>query len=264
MSIHPSAIIDPAARLDPSVEVGPYAVIDAGVTLGPGCVVGPHVHLTGQTAIGAGNRFHAGCVIGDAPQDTRYRDAPTGLLIGEGNTFREHTTVHRSNTPEEPTEIGCHCFLMANSHVGHNSRLGNRVILANGVLLGGHVTVGDGAFVSGNCVIHQFVRVGALAMMQGGSAISQDLPPFVLAHGLNSASGLNTVGLRRAGVPAPVRLELRRLYHLLFLGTDPMHQRLVTARAVAQSAEGRSLVEFMAGSRRGCVSAWRRTGSCAE
>jgi UDP-N-acetylglucosamine acyltransferase len=254
MSIHTTAVIDPGARLDATVQIGPYAVIDAGVTLGARCVVGPHVHLTGETVIGPDNRFHAGCVIGDAPQDTRYAGTPTGLVIGSGNTFREHTTVHRSNSPEERTEIGSDCFLMANSHVGHNSRLGDRVILANGVLLGGHVVVGEGAFLSGNCVVHQFVRVGTLAMMQGGSAISQDLPPFLMARGCNVASGLNTVGLRRAGIPAPVRLELKRLYHLLFLATKPMQERLAAARAVAESAEGRLLVEFVATSRRGCVS----------
>ncbi|MCP5524438.1 MAG: acyl-ACP--UDP-N-acetylglucosamine O-acyltransferase [Verrucomicrobiales bacterium] len=257
--IHPSAVIDPAAHLDPSVEVGPGAVIDAGVTLGPGCVVGPHVHLTGRTTIGPGNRFHAGSVIGDAPQDTKYRDTPTGLVIGEGNVFREHVTVHRSNTPEERTEIGSHCFLMANSHVGHNSRLGDHVILANGVLLGGHVEVGNAAFLSGNSVVHQFVRVGALAMLQGASAVSQDLPPFVMARGRNSSSGLNTVGLRRAGITAAVRLELRQLYHVLFLGTAPMQERLAAARAVAQSAEGRLLVDFVASSRRGCIRARNRS-----
>lgn len=258
MSIHATAIVHSRARLDPGVEIGPYAVIDGGVTVAAGCVVGPHVHLTGETAIGPGNRFHAGCVIGDAPQDAKYDGAPTGVLIGEGNIFREHVTVHRSNTPDERTEIGSGCFLMANSHVGHNSRLGDRVILANGVLLGGHVTVGDGAFLSGNCLVHQFVRVGSLAMMRGGSGLGLDLPPFLMMHEVNVACGLNTVGLRRAGVPGPVRLELRRLYHLLFLGAQPLAERLDVARAAAHSEEGRSLVEFVATSRRGCCTARQR------
>lgn len=258
MSIHATAIVHPKARVDPEVEVGPYAVIDAGVTLGKGCVVGPHVHLTGNTTVGRDNRFHAGCVIGDAPQDVKYDETPTEAVIGEGNIFREHVTVHRSNSPGELTEIGSRCFLMANSHVGHNSRLGDRVVLANGVLLGGHVVLGDGAFISGNCVIHQFVRVGSLAMMQGGSAISQDLPPFLMARGCNTSCGLNTVGLRRAGFPAAVRLELKRLYHLLFMGAAPMRERLEAARSVAQSDEGRSMVEFVAASRRGCCMPHRR------
>src|SRR5438445_11347809 len=118
--IHPTATIHPKAKLDPSVRVGPYAVIDEGVELGPQCVVGPHVYLTGHTTIGAHNRFHAGCVIGDAPQDLKYQDQPTRLRIGDHNIFREHATVHRSNQLSEETRIGSHKFSMPHSHVGHN------------------------------------------------------------------------------------------------------------------------------------------------
>ncbi|RME93503.1 MAG: acyl-ACP--UDP-N-acetylglucosamine O-acyltransferase, partial [Verrucomicrobia bacterium] len=226
MSIHPTAIIDPRAEVHPEATVGPYAVIEAGVRLGAGCVVGPGVHLAGWTEIGPRNRFHAGSVIGEAPQDLKYRGEPTRLIIGADNIFREHVTVHRSNTPEEPTVIGSGCFLMAGSHVGHNCRLGDRVILANGALLGGHVEVQDGAFISGNCVVHQFVRVGRLAMMQGGSAISLDLPPATIARGDNSVSGLNVVGLRRAGVDAATRTELRRLFRVLLVPSRPLAERL--------------------------------------
>src|SRR5512139_1587940 len=119
MSIHSSAIVAAGARLDSTVEVGPYAVIDAGVTLGPGCVVGPYVYLTGRTVIGPGNRFYAGCVIGEAPQDLKYRGEPTGLRIGANNVFREHATVHRSNKVAEETVIGSNCLLMAGCHVAH-------------------------------------------------------------------------------------------------------------------------------------------------
>jgi len=170
--IHPTALIHPQAKLDATVQVGPYAVIDGGVELGAHCVVGPHVYLTGLTTIGARNRFHAGCVIGDAPQDLKYQDEPTRLLIGDDNVFREHFTVHRSNQAAGATVIGSHSFLMASSHVGHNCRLGDHVILANGALLAGHVTVQDRAFISGNCLVHQFARVGTLAIMRGGAAIS--------------------------------------------------------------------------------------------
>src|SRR5258708_34235049 len=111
---HPTAIIHPGAKLDPTVQVGPYAVIDEHVELGPGCLVGPHVYLTGVTTIGAHNQFHAGCVIGDAPQDLKYRNEPTRLRIGDHNVFREHATVHRSTKPDAETVIGSHCFLMAN------------------------------------------------------------------------------------------------------------------------------------------------------
>ncbi|MEO7677819.1 MAG: acyl-[acyl-carrier-protein]--UDP-N-acetylglucosamine O-acyltransferase, partial [Verrucomicrobiota bacterium] len=146
--IHSSAVIHPKAQLDPSVEVKALAVIDEHLSLGANCVVGPHVHLTGHTAIGEGNIFHAGCVIGDAPQDLKYKGEPTQLRIGDQNVFREHVTVHRSARLEDNTQIGSRNFLMANSHVGHNCRLGDHIIVANGALLGGYVTVEDRVFIS--------------------------------------------------------------------------------------------------------------------
>jgi UDP-N-acetylglucosamine acyltransferase len=249
--IHPSAIISPGAQLDSSVEVGPFSVIDGQVSLGPGCRVGPYVYLTGRTAIGPENRFHAHCVIGDAPQDVKYKDAPTGLRIGAHNLFREGCTVHRSAKPEEETIIGSHNFLMVNSHVGHNAHLGDHVILANGALLGGHVEVEDRVFISGNCLVHQFTRVGQLAIMQGGAAISQDLPPFMMARGVNNICGLNTIGLRRAGLSSADRLELRGLYQKLFLSGMNLSKALAEARKEVVSDSARHLLEFIEASKRG-------------
>ena len=171
--IHPTAIIHPQAKLDTTVQVGPYAVIDAGMELGAHCVVGPHVYLTGETKIGSHNKFHAGCVIGDAPQDLKYKDAPTRVRIGDHNVFREGVTVHRPTKLGEDTIIGSQNFLMANSHVAHNCIIGSHVIIANGSLLAGHVEVQDRAFISGNCCVHQFCRVGTLAMMQGGARVTR-------------------------------------------------------------------------------------------
>lgn len=249
--IHPTAIIDPKAQIDPTVEVGPYVVIDGAVSLGPRCRLGPHVYLTGQTTIGADNRFYAGCVIGDAPQDVKYHNEPTRLVIGENNLFREFATVHRSATPDHATTIGSNNFLMVNSHVGHNASVGHHVIVANGALLGGHVEVADRVFISGNCLVHQFVRVGTLAIMQGGSAISQDLPPFTIARGDNNISGLNIVGLRRAKMPPEERLQLKRLYHLLFLSGRNLSQTLAGARAAFHSPSAVAMLDFIASSRRG-------------
>ena len=249
--IHPTAIVHPKAKLDPTVQVGPYAVIDPDVELGPHCLVGPHVYLTGRTRAGAQNRFHAGCVIGDAPQDLRYKDEPTGVQIGSQNVFRENVTVHRSNKISEDTVIGSHGFYMANSHVAHNCTLGDYVILANGVALGGHVTVQDRAFLSGNCLVHQFVRVGTLALMQGGSAISKDLPPFTIARGDNHICGLNIVGMRRAGLNAEQRLELKRLYQLLFRSGRNLRDALQEAQAQFASSTARTLIEFITATKRG-------------
>jgi len=256
--IHPTAIIHPQAQVDPSVNVEAYAIIDAHVVIGPRCQVGPQVHLTGHTTIGADNWFHTGAVIGDAPQDLKYHGEPTRLRIGDSNIFREHVTVHRSNSLLEDTVIGSHCFLMALSHVGHNVRLGNHVIVANNALLGGHVVVDDRAFISANCMVHQFVRVGMLAMMQAGTAISLDLPPFLTAHGVNMICGLNTVGLRRAGYSPEVRLELKRLYHALFRSTGTRLKRVADARPLYTSAPAQQLLDFVAATKRGLCADTKR------
>jgi UDP-N-acetylglucosamine acyltransferase len=249
--IHPTALIHPGARLEATVAVGPYAVIDEHVAVGPHCVIGPQVHLTGHTTIGRHNRFHTGCVLGDAPQDLKYAEEPTCLRIGDHNVFREHVTVHRANKLAEDTVIGSRNFLMAHCHVGHNCQLGDEIIVANGALLGGHVTVQARAFISGNCLVHQFVRVGTLALMQGGAAISKDLPPYTVARGDNGICGLNTVGLRRAGFTSAQRLELKRLYHLLFRGGHPLRSALAAARFEFHSDHARVLLDFLAESKRG-------------
>lgn len=252
--IHPTAIVAPGALVDPNCEVGAYAVIDGDVQVGASCRVGPHVHLTGRTEIGANNVFHTGCVIGDAPQDLKYKGEPTRLRIGDGNVFREHVTVHRSAKLGEDTVVGSNNFLMANSHVGHNCQLGNNIIIANGALLGGHVTVEDRVFISGNCLLHQFVRVGALALMQGGSAISKDLPPFTIARGDNHICGLNIIGLRRAGISAQDRLELKRLYRRLFRSGELISAAADTMDADFASSHARTLLEFVRASKRGVCS----------
>lgn len=252
--IHPTAIIHPKAQLDPSVAVKPFAVIDEHVSLGANCVVGPHVHLTGHTSIGQGNVFHAGCVIGDAPQDLKYKGEPTRLVIGDQNVFREHITVHRSAKPGADTVIGSKNFLMANSHVGHNSHLGNEIIIANGALLGGHVTIDNRVFISGNCLVHQFVRIGTLALMQGGSAISKDLPPFTIARGDNGICGLNIIGLRRAGFSAEQRLELKKVYRALFRGGKVLRVALAAAKTEFTSEVAQTMLSFISASKRGvCV-----------
>ncbi len=249
--IHATAVIDPRARLGPNITVGPYAVIDGNVQMDEACIIGPHVHITGHTIIGRNNRFHAGCVIGDEPQDIKYRGEPTRLRIGDGNTFREHVTIHRSRTIEDETRVGNGNLLMAHSHVGHNCVLQDQIILANGALLGGHSMIEDRAFISGNCLVHQFARVGKMALMQGGSAISKDLPPFTVARGDNGMAGLNTIGLRRAGIDSAARLELRRLYHRLFRSGLKLKDAVAQARVEFSGEAARHMIEFIASASRG-------------
>lgn len=249
--IHPTAVIHPGAKIGANCAIGPYAVIDEHVELGPDCQVGPHAYLTGHARIGARNRFHAGCVIGDWPQDIRFAGAPTEVIVGDDNVFREHATVQRANKAEEPTRIGSHCFIMANAHVGHNTVVGDHVIMANGALLGGHVTVQERVFISGNCLVHQFVRIGSHALMQGGSAISKDLPPYTIARGDNHICGLNVVGLRRAGFSSEQRLDLKRAYHLLFRSGLGHKEAIAQARLRFRSGEVLRLLDFLEGGRRG-------------
>jgi UDP-N-acetylglucosamine acyltransferase len=252
--IHPTAVVHKKAKLGANVRVGPYAVIDEHVTMGPECVVGPHAYVTGHTTMGARNHIFSGAIIGEAPQDFKYKDEPTKLRIGDDNVFREHVTIHRSNTTREDTVLGSRNFLMAHSHVGHNTVLGNDIIIANGALLAGHVTVADRVFISGNCLVHQFVRVGTLSMMQGGAGVSMDIPPFTLATGVNGICGLNVVGLRRAGFSAETRRELKRLYLILFRGGRKLREAVEEAREEFKSDADRVLLDFVAATRRGICS----------
>jgi UDP-N-acetylglucosamine acyltransferase len=263
--IHKTAIIHPKAKLDATVSVGPFAVIDEGVELGAHCVIGPHVYLTGNTKIGSHNRFHAGCVIGDAPQDSKYHGEPTRLRIGDHNVFREHFTAHRSTTLDGETVIGSHNFFMASSHVGHNTVVGSHVILANGVLLAGHTVVHDRAFLSGNCLVHQFCSVGTLAMMQGGAVVTQDLPPFTTAaHGVNKLCGLNVVGLRRAGFSPAQRLELKKIYHLIFRRKKNLASAIEEVQKKFSSPVAKAVVDFIVKSKRGVCTGTTRSISKAE
>jgi UDP-N-acetylglucosamine acyltransferase len=260
--IHPTAAIHPKAKIHPTASVGPYAVIDEHVELGAGCVVGPHVYLTGHTTIGQNNQFHAGCVVGDTPQDLKYDGAPTRVRIGDHNVFREHVTVHRSAKADDQTVIGSHNLIMATAHVAHNVTIGDHVIIANGALLAGHAVVQDRAFISGTCLIHQFTRVGTLAMMQGGAGISKDLPPFTIASGNNTICGLNIVGLRRAGFSPAQRLELKRLYRNLFQSGLNIRQAAEAARTEFTDAPAKTLIEFVLSAKRGVCSdsGGRRSG----
>jgi len=252
--IHPSAVIHPSAKLGANVRVGPYAVIEAGVELGDDCIVGPQVCLMGATTIGKGNRFHAGCVIGDEPVDVKYKGDPTRLRIGDHNIFREHVTVNCANSMAEDTVIGSHNFLTPHAHVGHNAVIGDHVILGGGCMIAGHAVIHDRVFVSGNCLVHQFCRIGTLAMMQGGAAISQDLPPFTVVHNMNELCGLNVIGLRRAGINADERLELKRLYHALFRGGKNLREAVAGAQTTFSSQAAKTLLEFIAGTKRGVCS----------
>ncbi|MCD8535240.1 MAG: acyl-ACP--UDP-N-acetylglucosamine O-acyltransferase [Verrucomicrobia bacterium] len=252
--IHPTAIVDHDAELGEGTCVGPYSIIESGVTVGAHCHIGPHVHILGNTIIGDSNRFHSGCVIGDDPQDFKFRGEKTRLRIGNGNIFREHVTIHRSNSLAEDTVIGSENAFMACSHIGHNSQVGNKNVFVNGCLIAGHVQIGDHNIFSGNTMVHQFVRVGSYAMMQGGSAISKDLPPYCMATRQNHVCGLNSVGIRRHGFSATDRSELKELYRYLFIAPEPWQEKLPRAYHRFKSPAAIHMLEFISSSSRGVCS----------
>src|SRR4030095_16254103 len=217
--IDPRAVVSPEAQLGDDVTVGPFAEIETGVSVGAGTRIEAYAYLCRGTVLGRDNAVHMGAVLGHEPQDRAYRGAPTALIVGDRNIFREGCYVHRGTAEGSQTTIGDDCFLMTNSHVAHNCDVGDGVILATGAVLGGHVRVGARAFLSGNCVVHQHVRVGRLALIQGGSRMSCDVPPFAITNDLNRVRGLNSTGLERAGFDPAAIASLR-----------PPHRPLVAAR----------------------------------
>lgn len=219
MSIHSTAVVDSRALLGRGVTIGPFSTIEDGVEIGDHCVIGAHVTVLRHTALGEGCRIHAGAVLGDLPQDLGFKnDAATYVKIGKRCTIREHVTIHRGTKPGTATEVGDDCFLMAGAHLAHNVKLCDRVIIANGAMLGGYVQVGERTFISGNVGIHQFVKIGRLAMLGGNSGISKDVPPFcmVATVAFNRIAGLNTVGMRRAGLSPADRAVVKDAFRLLY------------------------------------------------
>lgn len=216
--IHPTAIIDPSAKIAADVEIGPYCVINANVSIGAGSVLKSHVVIDGYTRIGENNTFFPFAAIGQLTQDMKYDGEPTALEIGNGNTFRENTTIHRGTSEEVPTRIGNDNLLLSYSHVAHDCQVGNNCILSNNATLGGHCTVYDYAIISGLSAIHQFTRIGEHCMIGGMSRIPQDIPPFMIIAGNPAAvRGVNLIGLQRRGFSEETRRALKTAYKKLFL-----------------------------------------------
>jgi UDP-N-acetylglucosamine acyltransferase len=253
-AIHPTAVVHPEAEIDSSVDIGPYTVIDEGVTIGPETKIGPHCYITGRTTIGKKNRIHAGCILGDEPQDLAYSGVPTSLVIGDSNIIREHVTIHRGTKEGTSTVLGNENFLLANCHVAHNCQVGNQVIIVNAVLLGGYVEVQDRAFLGGGAVVHQFCRVGELSILRGLARISKDVPPFCMAVENNELVGLNLVGLRRAHLGVEQRDQLKSAYKKIFHSGLNVTQALGEVKGIA-SGEVQRLVEFIETSKRGICTA---------
>lgn len=254
--IHPSAVVDRGAELQPDVEVGPFSVIGPGVVLGAGTRVGSHVVIEGPARIGERNRIHSFSTLGGAPQDKKYRGESSTLEIGDGNVIREYCTFNRGTEGGGMvTRVGSGNWIMAYVHIAHDCKVGNDNVMANGTTLAGHVEVEDCVTFGAFTVVHQFCRIGAHAFSAMGTVVLKDVPPFVTVAG-NSASphGLNTEGLKRRGFPARVLQDLRAAYKTIYkrgLTLDAAVDQL--AGPAKGSAEVGRFREFVRSSGRGIV-----------
>jgi UDP-N-acetylglucosamine acyltransferase len=252
MKIDASARIAPDVELAPDVEVGPGVTIHGPSRIGPGTRILAHAYIGPYTTIGAGNTIGFGAIVGHEPQDYAFSGAESYTVIGDHNIIREYVTIHRGTKPGSATRVGNNCFLMALSHMAHNSSLGNHVIVVNGALVGGYVEVADRAFISANCLLHQFIRVGTLVMMRGGARASRDLPPYANIDGTHVVKGVNLVGLRRAGFSGTQIAPLRQAFRLLFGRRVNLKQALEQVEAeVALTPEVALLLAFIRSSKRG-------------
>ena len=233
VKVHPNAFVDSSAELHDGVTIAKGAIVGPNVILGKGTVVGPNVVIEGKTKIGKNNRIFPNVFIGLEPQDLKYQGAPTEVIIGDNNTFRECVTINKATNEGEKTIIGNNNLLMAYTHIGHNCELGNGIVLSNSVQIAGHVIVEDKAIIGGCLGIHQFVHIGFLAMVGGMTRVDRDVPPFCLAEGHpGKLRGLNRVGIKRSGLLNNKDFDLKLLqktWNLLFKSNDVISNSLAIA-----------------------------------
>jgi UDP-N-acetylglucosamine acyltransferase len=253
--VHPTAIVEAGARLGEGVVVGPYSLIGPHVRVGPRTRIGAHCVLEGYTTLGAECQLFTGAVVGSIPQDLKYAGEKSELLIGDRNRIREYVTINPGTKGGGgKTVVGSDCLFMAYAHVAHDCLVGDRVVLANSVALAGHIVVEDDAIVGGLVGVHQFVRIGKLAIIGGCSRVIQDVPPYSTCVGYPAkVFGLNREGLKRAGVSTAVATELHRAFRVLFHSKLSMPHAIeqVAREATRKSEEVGHLLEFIRQSKRG-------------
>lgn len=248
VTIHPTAIVEPGARLDDDVRVGAYCVVSGEAEIGRGTTLANNVTLLGAVSLGADNTIHPYAAIGGEPQDVSYRGTPTRVVIGSRNVIREHVTISRGTEKEQgETVIGSGNYLMAACHVAHDCVIGDHVILANGVLLGGHVRVHSHASLSGSVAVHHWVTIGGWAFVAGVSRVLHDVPPFMLSEGMPARPRcVNTVGLKRGGFSREAIEAVSESYRLLYrakVGLEPAREILRSQGMLLPDVE--HLLEFL-------------------
>lgn len=254
MVIHPSAVVSPRARIAEDVQIGPFSVIEDDVEIGAGCVLENHVVVRRGTTLGNRNRVFDHAVLGGLPQHVHMPERPGRLIIGSDNTIREGVTIHRALGENDATRLGDGNLLMVNAHVAHDCRIGNRTIIVNNVMLAGHVTVEDRAYLSGAVAVHQFARIGALAMVGGQGHIGRDVPPYVTVDGLSSlVVGLNKIGLRRAGMSDEQIRELMAAYRMIYRSGLTWNELLARLAQAFPRGPAAHFHEFLSTTQRGII-----------
>jgi UDP-N-acetylglucosamine acyltransferase len=252
--INPLAIVSSDARIGNNVEIGPYCIIESGVRIGSGCVIDSHTVIKTGVTIGENNRFGAGSIIGGLPQHTSAQPPFGQIRIGNGNSFREHTTVHRPLKESEMTVIGDENYLMVNAHVAHDCKIGNNNVLVNNVMLGGHVIIGNRVNLGGGSAVHQNCRVGSLAMVGGLAKVVQDVPPFMVVDGIaGKAVGLNQIGLRRNGRSVEEIKVLKSAYLLLYRSGLTWKEILSAFQDRYSTGIAAEMTQFLLTTKRGIV-----------
>jgi UDP-N-acetylglucosamine acyltransferase len=254
--IHPTALIDPGAKIADDVEIGAFSIVGPHVTIGPGCWVGPHVVLTGRTTIGRNNRIFQFASLGEEPQDKKYAGEDTELIIGDNNYVRELCTFSRGTIQGGgKTIIGNNAWIMACVHIAHDCILGDNIIMANNASLAGHVTVGDYAILSGYSLIHQFCTVGEHSFTSFASHVNQSIPPYVTVSGEKArARGINSEGLKRRGYTPDQIQQVRRAYRLLYRSELPLDEARQKLEAMAaEHDEIKPWVEFLNTTEKGFI-----------
>jgi UDP-N-acetylglucosamine acyltransferase len=244
MAIHPTAVVDSRAEIDPSAEIGAYAVIDANARIGADCVIHHHGIVTGWTELGAGCAVHSFAVIGGEPQDTRYKGERSYCRVGPGTVFREHVTVHRGTQPDSETLVGSKCFLMAHAHIGHNCVIGDHVTMVNGAVTAGHVTIGNRVLLGAMSGVHQFCTVGEVVLV-ATATVRMDVPPFLLVDDSGECVGVNVIGMRRAGRSHEEIDEIRQAYRKLYRSGKPFRRAAERLAAEVTTDAGRVLTAFL-------------------
>jgi len=258
LSVDPSAFLASTARVDPGasiaagVRIGEFCVIESDVVIGANCTLEPYVYVKRWTTLGERNAVSAGTVLGTDPLDKNFTGERSYLRIGNGNIIREHYTISRGTEPESITQIGDANYIMTAGHIAHNCKIGSSTVICSCALVAGYVEVEDHAFISGGVVIHQFSRIGRLAMIGGNTRVNRDVPPFFLYSGFDvEAKGVNLVGLKRAGFETPQIMALKNAYRLLYRSGLRLEESLRRIESEIATPEARHLVSFIRQSKRG-------------